>query len=169
MGHNDDGGFPHNDPCVLMLRDGHYFNIWQYEKLFMDVDGPCASARKHCKGSVELYEKCFCLLCMVSYSSQSLHVCQHRCKGCLATADEHVMNVYYGCGTIEKVCEKCKYTFTNDFCYETLHLRKLSGKLVIFWVNVKIVMVALKILNGHLSAGTMTKLIIVEDVRKMTY
>ena len=129
LGHNDDGIFPHDDPCVLMLKDGHYFNIWQYEKLFMDVDGPCVSARKCSKGSVEHYKKRFCLCCIVSYSSQSLHICQHWCKRCLATADEHVMNVGYGCAMIEKVCEKCKYTFTNDFCYETFRLRKLSGKL----------------------------------------
>ena len=128
LSHNDDGVFPHDDPCVLMLRDGHNFNVWQYEKLSMDVDGACASARKRSKGSVERYKKRFCLRCMVSYSSQSLHVCQHRCKRCLATADEHVMNVGYGCATIEKVCEKRKYTFTNDFCYETHRLRKLSGK-----------------------------------------
>ena len=25
---NDEGLFPHTNPCVLLLKDRHYFNVW---------------------------------------------------------------------------------------------------------------------------------------------
>ena len=75
-----DGVFPHDNPCVTVQR--WPLLVWQYEKLFIDIHCPCASARKHSKGS--------------------LQVCKDQCSRCLATANEHVVNVGYGCMMIEK-------------------------------------------------------------------
>ena len=61
-----------------------------------------------------------------SYSTQSLHVCQHRCNRCLSTAGYDAG--YGSTDMVKKVCKKCRYVFTNDFCYETHRLRRLTGK-----------------------------------------
>ena len=48
-GVNDNGIFPNLSPLVLMLKDGHYYNVWDYQELFIDCDN--RGIRKNVKGS----------------------------------------------------------------------------------------------------------------------
>ena len=79
------------NPCVLILKDGHYYNVWDYNSLFNDIDCPiiCGS-RKRNKGSSERYKKRFCLCCMVSYFLEILHICQGRSEKCLGKIEDHL-------------------------------------------------------------------------------
>ena len=36
----DDGIFPNVNPCILILKDGHYYNVWDYCSLFNEIDCP---------------------------------------------------------------------------------------------------------------------------------
>ena len=54
-GVNDDGMFPNLSPLVLMLKDSHYYNVWDYQGLFIDLDN--REVRKNVKGSPLRYKK----------------------------------------------------------------------------------------------------------------
>ena len=43
---DDDGIFPHDNPCLLILRDGHFYNGWNYEKLFTEIDCPMVNVKR---------------------------------------------------------------------------------------------------------------------------
>ena len=49
----DDGVFPNPNPCVLILKDNHFYNMWNYNSLFNEIDCPTLQGRKHNKGSNE--------------------------------------------------------------------------------------------------------------------
>ena len=36
----DVGIFSNDKPCVLLLRNGHFYNVWKYEWLFLNMDNP---------------------------------------------------------------------------------------------------------------------------------
>ena len=36
----DIGIFSNDKPCVLLLRNGHFYNVWKYEWLFLNMDNP---------------------------------------------------------------------------------------------------------------------------------
>ena len=36
----DIGIFSIDKPCVLLLRNGHFYNVWKYESLFLNMDNP---------------------------------------------------------------------------------------------------------------------------------
>ena len=58
----DNGIFFNDCPCVLLLRDNHLCNVWNYHSLFNEIDCPTISKKKkRNKGSGERYKKCFCL------------------------------------------------------------------------------------------------------------
>ena len=59
-GVNDNGIFPNLSPLVLMLKNGHYYNVWNYQELFIDCDNR-GILRKNVKGSPLRYKKRFCL------------------------------------------------------------------------------------------------------------
>ena len=86
-GVNDNGIFPNLSPLVLMLKNGHYYNVWDYQELFIDCDN--RGIRKNVKGSPLRYKKRFCLRCMVSFSNEELHVCEGRCRKCLEHYSDH--------------------------------------------------------------------------------
>ena len=70
-----DGIFTNVNPCVLILKDGHYYNVWDYNSLFNEISWNIIhGGRKRNKGSSERYEKRFCLRWTVSYSLEILHV-----------------------------------------------------------------------------------------------
>ena len=73
----DNGIFSNDKPCVLLLKNNHFYNVFGHDSLFCDVDTPHIGVkRKH--GSLSRYKKSFCLRCMVSYSNDYLHVCLGR-------------------------------------------------------------------------------------------
>ena len=78
----DEDIFPDDAPCVLLLHQNHFHNVWDYNSLFNEVDCP-KIGRKHLRGSAIRYKKKFCLRCMVSYSNDFLQACQGRCHHCL--------------------------------------------------------------------------------------
>ena len=36
----DDGVFPSVNPCILVLKDGHFYNVWDYNRLFNEINCP---------------------------------------------------------------------------------------------------------------------------------
>ena len=34
----DVGIFSDDKPCILLLRNGHFYNVWKYEWLFLSMD-----------------------------------------------------------------------------------------------------------------------------------
>ena len=36
----DIGIFSNDKPCILLLRNGHFYNIWKYKWLFLNMDNP---------------------------------------------------------------------------------------------------------------------------------
>ena len=117
FGLDDDGLFPNLDPIVVLLRDGHYYNVWDYASLFVESD--TARSRVGCRGSFARYKKRYCLRCMVSFSNDELHVCEDRCRRCLqnrADHDDFIMD--YDDVEGVRFCAICNCPFSNDFCYE---------------------------------------------------
>ena len=85
---SDDGIFSDDKPCVLLLKEKHFYNVWRHDILFNDVDTPEIGTKRKC-GSAPHYKKLFCLRCMVSYSNDYLHVCSGRCHRWLDTNECH--------------------------------------------------------------------------------
>ena len=52
----DNGIFFNHRPCVLLLRDDHFCNVWNYGSLFKEIDCPTISKKKRNKGSGERYK-----------------------------------------------------------------------------------------------------------------
>ena len=107
----DIGIFSNDKPCVLLLRNGHFYNVWKYEWLFLNMDNPKIRGKRKSGGaSSQRYKKLFCLCCMVSYCNDHLHVCEGCCIMCLSTMDEHLNDlccmVSY-CNDHLHVCEGC--------------------------------------------------------------
>ena len=118
----DLGTFANDKSCVLLLKDHHYYNMWDYGSLFDEVD--CLTlGRKRPKGSGERYKKCFCLCCMVSFSNESLHVCQGRCPRCLGDMASHIL----GSSGEALLCESCCRQFNNEHCFKTHKAHVLMG------------------------------------------
>ena len=42
----DDCIFPSFDPCILVLKDGHFYNVWDYNRLFNEIDCPNIDQKK---------------------------------------------------------------------------------------------------------------------------
>ena len=120
----NDGIFPNVNPCILILKDGHYYNVWDYCSLFNEINCPTIRGGKCNKGSSERYKKRFCLCCMVSYSLEILHVCQGRCERCLGRVEDHLVNGEND----ETFCHKCERCFMNEFCFESHLIDKLNGE-----------------------------------------
>ena len=117
--------FPNINPCVLLLKDEHFFNVWNYASLFNEIHCPMINQKKRNKGSGERYKKQFCLRCMVSFSNQSLHICQGFCDKCLQRVDDHLCCGFY---ETKLCCPICKRYFTNEFRFESHKMEKLSGE-----------------------------------------
>ena len=62
---------------------------------------------------------------MVSYSLESLHMCQGRCTNCLETVENHLNydNSFY---EEELHCSMCEQHFTNEFCYQSHRIEKFN-------------------------------------------
>ena len=119
FGTGDDGLFPNLDPIVILLRDGHYYNVFDYTCLFVESDTTAKRNKGGCRGSFTRYKKRFCLRCMVSFSNDELHVCEDRCRRCLQNRtdhDEHVMD--YDDVERIKFCQICNGPFSIDFCHD---------------------------------------------------
>ena len=43
----DDGIFSNNKPCVLLLKDAYFYNVWGYDFLFNDIDTPKIGKKEH--------------------------------------------------------------------------------------------------------------------------
>ena len=115
-GVNDNGIFPNLSPLVLMLKNGHYYNVWDYQELFIDCDnqGIC----KNMKGSPLRHKKRFCLRCMVLFSNEELHVCEGRCRKCLQHYSDHDGTTVIKDGREAAWwCGECGRDFRNDFCF----------------------------------------------------
>ena len=119
----DDGIFSNDKPCVLLLKEKHFYNVWGHDFLFNDVDTPKIGTKRKC-GSAPRYKKLFCLCCMVSYSNDYLHVCSGRCHHCLDTNESHDSSGSFE----EKVCDDCDRVFLQEFCYESHKAKKLRGE-----------------------------------------
>ena len=113
-GVNDNGIFPNLSPLVLMLKDRHYYNIWDYQELFIDCDN--RGIHKNMKGSPLCYKKHFCLRCMVSFSNEELHVCEGHCRKCLQHYSDHDGTIIED-GREAAWCGECGHDFRNDFCF----------------------------------------------------
>ena len=52
----DLGIFSNDQPCIILLKDDHFYNVWRYETLFLDIDN-LTICGKHKSGgaSVQLY------------------------------------------------------------------------------------------------------------------
>ena len=128
---SDDGVFPNLSPLVLLLRNGHYFNVWDYQALYInkDVRG-IVGGRKNVKGSLPCYKKRFCLHCMVLFCNEELHICEGRCRRCLQHHIDHDCNRFDDDKLDETAwCIECEHDFRNEFCYAAhLHV-KLNGRL----------------------------------------
>ena len=108
--------------------------MWDYGSLFNAIDCPTVNQKKRYKSSSERYKKRFCLRCMVSFSNESLHVCQGMCDKCLEKVEDHLDCKYY---EYELCCCICKRYFTNEFCFESHKMNKLtvnSEVIVNFWL-----------------------------------
>ena len=115
-GVNDNGIFPNLSPLVLMLKNGHYYNVWDYQELFIDCDN--RGIRKNMKGSPLRYKKRFCLRCMVSFSNEELHICEGRCRKCLQHYSDHDGTTVIKDGREAAWwCGECGCDFCNNFCF----------------------------------------------------
>ena len=67
---------------------------------------------------------------MVSFSTQSLDVCQGRSLGAI---QDHMHLIADGMlsnhGDVELACLECNYPFENDYCYQSHKINKLSGSM----------------------------------------
>ena len=71
------GFFSNDRPCVLLLKDKHFYNVWKYECLFLNMDNSTIRGKRKSGGaSDQRYKKLFCFRCMVLYSNDNLHVCE---------------------------------------------------------------------------------------------
>ena len=127
-GTNDDGLFPNLKPFMLLLRDGHYYNVWDYQALYIDKDVRYIRPRKNVKGSLPCYKKRFCLRCLVSFCNEELHVCEDKCGKCLRHYADHDGQFVDDNEGDVTWCFDCSHEFCNDFCHVAhLHVR-LNGK-----------------------------------------
>ena len=125
FGIGDDGIFPNLDPIVLLLRDGHYYNVFDYTGLFIESD--TAKSKIGSRGSFLRYKKRYCLRCMVSFSNDELHVCEDRCRRCLQNRVDHdEFTADYDDVERIRFCCICNGPFNNDFCYEAHSKVKFS-------------------------------------------
>ena len=125
----DNGIFSNINPCILLLKDEHFLNVWDYASLFNEIDCPTINQKKRNKGSGERYKKRFFLRCMVSFSNQSLHICQGFCDKCLERVGDHLCCEFY---ERELHCLICERYFTNEFCFE-------SHKMESYLVNLRVI------------------------------
>ena len=126
----DIGIFSNDKPCILLLRNGHFYNVWKYEWLFLNMDNPKIRGKRKSGGaSSQRYKKLFCLRCMVSYSNDRLHVCEGRCIRCLSTMDEH-LNDDNSDERDQITCGDCGRAFLQQFCYRVHKQRELNGPYV---------------------------------------
>ena len=124
----DEGTFPNDKPCVLLLKDRHFCNVWVHDVMFNDIDTPSIGKKRthellDTKGTPR-YQKLFCLRCMVSYSNYCLHVCQGCCYKCLTSTKDH-MDDY---STQEVFCEDCGRSFNQQSCFESHKTMRLHGE-----------------------------------------
>ena len=119
---DDESIFSNNRPCVLLLKDDHYLNVWDYSSLFNEIDCPDISKKKRNKGGGERYKKRFCLQCMVSFSNERLHICQGFCEKCLEKVENHLDDSN---DILDIMCEDCERCFPNEFCFESHKVKKL--------------------------------------------
>ena len=117
----DNGVFSSDRPCVLLLRNDHFYNVWGHDSLFDDVDNPRIGSKRKC-GSFPRYKKLFCLRCIVSYANDHLHICKGRCHRCLGTTEDHETNDFK-----EFFCEDCGRCFCQESCFESHKTKKLNG------------------------------------------
>ena len=104
----DVGIFSNDKPCVLLLRNGHFYNV----SLFLSMDNPKIGGKRKSGGaSSQRYKKLFCLRCTVSYSNDHLHVCEGHCFRCLSTTDEHLND-----GNLTKEIKLHVETVVKRFC-----------------------------------------------------
>ena len=123
----DIGIFSNDKPCVLLLRNGHFYNVWKYEWLFLNMDNPNIRGKRKSGGTIsQRYKKLFCLRCMVSYSNDHLHVCEGRCIRCLSITDEHLNDGNSDEGD-QITCGDCGRAFLQQFCYRVHKQRELNG------------------------------------------
>ena len=104
--------------------------MWDYGLLFNEIDCPTVNQIKRNKGSSERYKKRFCLRCMVSFSNESLHICQGMYDKCSEKVEDHLDCEYYECEyyECELHCCICERYFTNEFCFESHKMNKLTGE-----------------------------------------
>ena len=117
----DNGVFSSNRPCVLLLRNDHFYNVWGHDSLFDDVNNPRIGSKRKC-GSSPRYKKLFCLHCIVFYANDHLHICKGRCHHCLGTTEDHETNDFK-----EFFCEDCGRCFCQESCFESPKTKKLNG------------------------------------------
>ena len=48
---SDVGIFSNDKPCVLLLKNGHFYNIWKYEWLFLSMDNPKMRGKRKSGGA----------------------------------------------------------------------------------------------------------------------
>ena len=65
----DNDIFFNDRPCVLLLRNDHFLNVWNYTSMFNEVDCPTINNKKWKRGSGDRYKKTIFLRCMVSFSN----------------------------------------------------------------------------------------------------
>ena len=119
--------FSNDKPCILLLRNGHFYNVWKYKWLFLSMDNlKIRGKRKSGGASSQRYKNLFCLCCMVSYSNDHLHVCEGHCIRCLSTLGEHLNNGNSDEGD-QITCGDCGRAFLQQFCYRVHKQRKLNG------------------------------------------
>ena len=108
---------------MLLLRDDHFLNVWDYTSMFNEVDCPMINNKKRNRGSGDRYKKRFSLRCMVSFSNDSLHVCQGKC---LENIESHVLD---SVGFLEDSikCNACERKVNSEFCFESHKVEKLNG------------------------------------------
>ena len=124
----NDGIFSNVNPCILLLKEEHFLNVWDYGSLFNKINCPTVNQKKCNKGSNERYKKRFCLRCMVSFLNESLHICQgmcDKCDKCLEKVEDHLDCEYYEYELRGCICERY---FTNQFCFESHKMNKLTGE-----------------------------------------
>ena len=123
----DVGIFSSDKPCVLLLRNGHFYNVWKYEWLFLSMDNPKIRGKRKSGGaSSQRYKKLSCLRCMVSYSNDHLHVCEGHCIRCLSPMGEHLNNGNSDEGD-QITCGDCGRAFLQQFCYRVHKQCELNG------------------------------------------
>ena len=122
----DNGIFSNDKPCVLLLKNNHFYNVFGHNFLFCDVDTPHIGVKRK-RGSLSRYKKSFCLRCMVSYSNDYLHVCLGRCPRCLSSNDSH-HNSGQDDFEEERVCQDCGRKFLHEYCYVSHKATKLKGE-----------------------------------------